>query len=250
MPDFSGIFCTLQGNLKAVTTMRNQTLLSAVLALAFMASSCGSPVSLGDSTQDLEGKLPAPSTRGKMSIEETLALRKSVRQFQDKPLTIEQISQLLWAAQGVTHSWGERTFRTAPSAGATYPFETYLFTASGGYRYNIADHSLTRVFDNDLRTELSGVSLGQTAVSDAHAVIVLSYILERTAQRYSDRAYRYVCIEAGHIAQNIHLMAVSLGLGSVPVGAFSDEEVKQLLGGPDDEIPLYIIPVGYELLEE
>jgi len=128
------------------------TLLSAVLSFAFMVSSCGTPASLGNSTLNLEGKLPAPSTKGKVSIEETFTLRKSARQFQDKPLTMEQISQLLCAAQGVTHSWGERTFRTAPSAGATYPFETYLFTASGGYRYNIAEHSLTRVFDNDVRT--------------------------------------------------------------------------------------------------
>ncbi len=209
-----------------------------------MLTSCETP-SLGDSTQNLEGKLPAPATKGKISLNQTLNQRQSVRQFQDVPISIEQLSQLLWAAQGITHSWGERKFRTAPSAGATYPFELQVFTASGGYKYNNLDHSLTKTFDKDIRKELSAASLGQTAVSDAPAVFVLTYFLERTAQRYGDRAYRYVCIEAGHIAQNIHLMAVALGLGSVPVGAFTDVDISGILKCEEGEEPLYIIPVGY-----
>ena len=224
--------------------MKTLRLLPLFLWFAFTLISCQTP-SLGDSTQNLEGKLPAPVLKGKVSLNQTLTLRHSVRQFQDVPLSIEQLSQILWAAQGITHSWGERTFRTAPSAGATYPFELQVFTASGGYKYNNGDHSLTKTFDKDIRKELSAASLGQTAVSDAPAVFVLTYFLERTAQRYGDRAYRYVCIEAGHIAQNIHLMAVSLGLGSDPVCAFTDADISEILKCEEGEEPLYIIPVGF-----
>lgn len=219
-----------------------------MVAFALTSNGCGN-ASIGDSSNELEGKLPDPKLKSKVSIEETLNLRKSIRLFQDQPLSIEQISQLLWSAQGITHSRGERLFRTAPSAGATYPLETYLFTASGGYKYNPVDHSLKKVFEDDLRTALSEASLGQTAVSNAHAVFVFTYIEERTAQRYGERAYRYICMEAGHVAQNIHLQAVALGLGSVPVGAFTDEQVAEIMQLPEDEIPLYIIPVGYSAEE-
>jgi SagB-type dehydrogenase family enzyme len=229
--------------------MKSKNYIPIIFAFAIIFTGCGS-TSLGDSSQNLEGKLPAPKLKGHVSIEETLNQRQSIRQFQDKPLSIEQVSQLLWAAQGITHSWGERKFRTAPSAGATYPFELYVFTSSGGYKYNTVEHSLSRAFDDDLRKAISEASLGQTAVSDAHAVFVLTMIEERTSQRYGDRAYRYICMEAGHIAQNIHLMAVALGLGSVPVGAFNDEEVAKILSIDEGEVPLYIIPVGFPLEEE
>ncbi len=146
--------------------------------MAMLTSGCGG-TSIGDSTNNLEGKLPAPKLKGKVSVEETMYLRKSVRLFKDKALTIEQISQLLWAAQGVTHSWGERQFRTAPSAGATYPLETYIFTASGGYKYNPVEHSLAKVFEDDLRMNLSEAALGQSAVSNAHAVFVFTMIVKR-----------------------------------------------------------------------
>lgn len=224
--------------------MKTTKLFLLMVAFVLTSNGCGS-ASIGDSSNELEGKLPAPKLKGKMSVEETLNLRKSIRIFQDKPLTIEQVSQLLWSAQGITHSRGERMFRTAPSAGATYPLETYLFTASGGYKYNPVEHSLKKVYDEDMRTALSEASLGQTAVSNAHAVFVFTYIEERTSQRYGERAYRYICMEAGHVAQNLHLQAVALGLGSVPVGAFTDDQVAQILNLPEDEIPLYIVPIGY-----
>lgn len=217
--------------------------------MVLLNSSCGnSPVGI-DSSGNLEGKLPVPNLKGKFSVEQAMNERKSVRKFIDKPLSVEQISQLLWAAQGITHSYGERFFRTAPSAGATYPLETYLLTASGVYKYIPKEHSLKRLFDNDLRKQLSEASLGQTAVSNAHAVILFTMIEERTAQRYRDRAYRYVCMEAGHAAQNIHLQAVAMGLGSVPVGAFTDSQVAQILQCAEGEQPLYIVPVGYEAID-
>lgn len=229
--------------------MKTLKILTPFIAFTMLVSSCQN-ASIGDSKGNLEGKLPIPNLKGKVSIEESLNLRKSVRLFQDKPLTIEQISQLLWAAQGVTHSWGDRQFRTAPSAGATYPLEILVFTASGGYKYNQLDHSLTKVFDQDLRKDLSDAALGQTAVSNAHAVFVFTMFEERTAQRYNERAFRYICMEAGHVAQNIHLQAVALGLGSVPVGAFEDEKVSEIINCKEGEVPIYIVPVGYEEKEE
>lgn len=229
--------------------MRTIRKISILIAVSLLLGNCQQP-SIGNSTENLEGKLPNPILKGKNSLEESLNLRKSVRIFQDKPLTIEQVSQLLWAAQGITHSWGDRQFRTAPSAGATYPLETYLFTASGGYKYNPFEHSLTKVFENDMREDISKVALGQTSVSNAHAVFVFTMFEERTAQRYNERAFRYICMEAGHAAQNIHLQAVSLGLGSVPVGAFEDDKLLELLGCSEGEVPIYIVPVGYEAEEQ
>ncbi|MFP4556469.1 MAG: SagB/ThcOx family dehydrogenase [Bacteroidales bacterium] len=228
--------------------MKKQILIPTMISLFFTFGACSSP-SAGNSADNLEGKLPDPKHKGRITLEETLKHRESVRQFENKPLTIEQISQLLWAAQGISHSWGDRTYRTAPSAGATYPLETYLFTKSGGYKYDPENHSLTKSFDKDLRQELSDVALGQTSVSDAHAVIVFTMIEERTAQRYEERAFRYVCMEAGHAAQNIHLQAVAFGLGSVPVGAFDDNELAKLLECSEEEKPLYIIPVGFQAQE-
>ncbi len=199
-----------------------------------------------NSSSKLEGKLPQPSLKGKMSTEEAIYKRASVRLFQNRPVSIENISQLLYAAQGISHSYGERQFRTAPSAGATYPLETYLFTPSGVYKYNPLEHSLSRLFEDDKRSQLSEASLGQTAVSSAPVVILFTMVQERTEKRYGERAFRYICMEAGHAAQNLHLQAVALGLSSVPVGAFYDEQVAGVLGCPNNEHPLYIVPIGYE----
>lgn len=226
-----------------------QILVLFLLSLTFIFG-CGSVgVKQIDSKTNLEGKLPAPKLNGKMSIEESIAKRASIRIFQNKPLSIQAISQLLYAAQGISHSYGDRRFRTAPSAGATYPLETYLFVASGVYKYNPLDHSLQRIFEKDKREELAAASLGQTSVSAASVVILFTMVQERTEKRYGERAYRYICMEAGHAAQNIHLQAVALGLASVPVGAFVDAEVSAIIGCPDKEHALYIVPVGFEKID-
>ena len=229
--------------------MKTRRIIPIAIFFALVGTSCGTTSFDGDTSGNLEGKLPNPQLKGRVSIEEALKSRKSVRQFIDKQLTVEQVSQLLWAAQGVTHSWGERLFRTAPSAGATYPLETYLFAASGVYKYSPQNHSLSQISSDDLRKKLSAASLGQTAVSDAPAVFLFTMIEERTSQRYGERAHRYICMEAGHVAQNIHLQAVALGLGSVPVGAFNDDEVSDIIQLGENELPLYIIPVGYEKVD-
>ncbi len=187
--------------------------------------------------------LPPPQRSGHMSLEEALARRRSVREFTSKPLSDRQISQLLWAAQGITHEEG---LRTAPSAGALYPLEVYVASSAGFYHYDPRRHELQRRSSRDLRPELYEAALEQEAVREAPAVFVISAVYSRTAQKYGNaRTPRYVHMEAGHAAQNLLLEAVALGLGAVPIGAFNDAQVQKVLGLPTEEQPLYLIPAGY-----
>jgi SagB-type dehydrogenase family enzyme len=195
-------------------------------------------------------ELPAPRPESEVSIEEALLNRRSVRSYKNQPLTSAEVGQLLWSAQGITEK--SRGFRTAPSAGATFPFEVYLVAGAvtgltaGIYQYDYQHHRLLLLREGDFRHELSESALGQSSITDGAINIVLAAIYERTTQRYGDRGIRYVHIEAGHIAQNVFLQAVALGLGSVPVGAFNDNDVQKMLDIPKNEIPLYILPVGRE----
>lgn len=192
-------------------------------------------------------KLPAPNRKGNISVEEAILLRTSVRRFKPDKLTLQQLSQLLWSAQGKTAD-----SRTVPSAGATYPIQLYIVIgdnrveglAEGVYLYHSESHSLSLHSKGDLRLELSDASLGQHCVQTAplDMVVCASYI--RTTGHYGERGYRYVHMEAGHLGQNVSLQAVALGLGSVMVGAFDDERVGSVLSLPGQIKPLYIIPVG------
>ncbi|MEW6416825.1 MAG: SagB/ThcOx family dehydrogenase [Nitrospirota bacterium] len=192
-------------------------------------------------------KLPEPAYKSNTSVEEALLKRRCVRDYKDKPLTLAEVSQLLWAAQGITGSFG---FRTAPSAGALYPLEVYIFAGNvrdlpgGIYRYRPHKHGIEMVVKGDKRNELCSAALNQSSVRDAPAVIVFSAVYERTTVKYGERGIRYVHIEAGHAAQNVFLQAVSLNLGAVVIGAFYDDEVKKIMKMPDREQPLYIMPVG------
>lgn len=178
-----------------------------------------------------------------MSLEECLRRRRSVREFRSTPLGNRELGQLLWAAQGITHPDG---LRTAPSAGALYPLETHVATASGLYHYEPRGHQLHRRSGRDLRRALYKAALEQEAVGEAPAVFVLAAVHERTARKYgATRATRYVALEAGHAAQNLLLQAVALGLGAVVVGAFEDAQVQEVLALPPDHRPLYLIPVGH-----
>ncbi len=194
-----------------------------------------------------EIRLPAPTKEGKVSLERCLATRRSVRSFRGDALKLAEVSQLLWAAQGIT---GAQRLRTAPSAGALYPLELYLVAgkveglAAGVYKYHPDGHALVRVAQGDRRAALANAALGQQFIAQAPAVFVIAGVYERTAKRYGDRAPRYVHIEVGHAGQNLCLQAVALGLGSVPVGAFRDPDVRRVLSMPDEEAPLYILPVG------
>ena len=185
--------------------------------------------------------LPEPRVRGTMSVEEAIQRRRSTRGFTSDPLDLAAISQLLWSAQGLTSPEG---LRAAPSAGARYPLEVYLACAAGLFRYQGRDHSLLKVRGADLRGQLAEAALGQSFVAEAPIALVFVAIYERTTSRYRDRGIRYVHIDVGHAAENVHLQAEALGLGSCAVGAFDDAAAARVLHLPDDQKPLYLIPVG------
>jgi SagB-type dehydrogenase family enzyme len=187
--------------------------------------------------------LPAPRYSGPVSLEEALKSRRSRREFADRELSLEQISQLLWACQGITDpSFGKRT---APSAGALYPLEVYLVSRKGVFHYRPNGHELVQVREGDVRHQLSVAALNQRPVAKAPVSIVITAVVARTAEKYGGRAERYVHLEAGHACQNVLLQAVTLGLGAVPIGAFVDQGVQKILSLPHDHEPIYIIPVGY-----
>jgi SagB-type dehydrogenase family enzyme len=186
--------------------------------------------------------LPAPRQQGDVSLEEAIASRRSVREFTAEPLSLEEISQLLWAAQGITDPRG---LRTAPSAGALYPLELYVAVEEGVYHYVPQSHSLSVVLQEDRRGDVWEAGLRQDALAEAPAIFVVAAVYERTEAKYGDRAERYVKLEAGHAAQNILLQAVALKLGAVPIGAFYDDQVQAALHLPADHEPLYLIPVGH-----
>ena len=191
-------------------------------------------------------KLRPPQSGGGLSLRQALAARRSVREFASTALRWDQIGQLLWAAQGITH---DEDKRTAPSAGATYPLELYVATADGLFRYRPDRHEVARVTARDVRRGVQRAAGGQDAIN-APAVFVFAAVPARTAARYGDRAMRYVQIETGHAAQNLLLEAVALGLGAVPVGAFSDADLHQVLGLPSDQVVVYIVPVGHTRSQE
>ena len=198
--------------------------------------------------------LPAANTTEGMALADALAQRRSVRTYVseeeggDGGLTVEEISQLFWAAQGETHSGYKRT---APSAGALYPLEVYVVTTSGVYHYHPDGHYLTVVLADDLRSDLAEAALSQGFIGDAPSVFVFTAMYARTESKYGEtRAVRYAQMEAGHAAQNLLLQAVGLGLAATPVGAFDDDEVKTVLDLPQDHEPLYVIPVGRPEPEE
>jgi SagB-type dehydrogenase family enzyme len=191
-------------------------------------------------------KLPEPAMDSNFSVERAINERMSVRSYKDEPLTLKEVSQLLWASQGTVASGR----RAAPSAGATYPLEIFLAAGKveglkpGLYKYKNKEHSLELIKEGDLRKGLSNAALRQDMILKAPATIVVAAVFERTRARYGARTERYVHMEAGHVGENIMLQATALGLGTVPVGAFVDREVKDLLGIKEE--PLYLFPVGWK----
>ena len=192
--------------------------------------------------------LPAPRLKGEMSLEEAISRRRSRREFRSGPITLEQVSQILWAAQGITGSGG---LRAAPSAGALYPISLHLVAGTqeaggltaGVYRYDPQGHSLERILEGDVRRTLARLAVNQTFIAEVPLSLVITAEHERTS-KYGDRAPRYIHMEAGHAAQNVYLEVEALGLGTVVVGSFQDEEVRRALGAPAAHRPLYMMPVG------
>jgi len=203
-------------------------------------------------------KLPSPQLKGKVSLEETILRRRAVRRYRREPLDLSQLSQILWSAQGIT---GTKGFRAAPSAGATYPLEIFVFVGKQGiivseakqapeelqagiYHYEVDSHSLSLHTPGDLRPDLARAALDEEFIVKAPVDIVICALYHRTSYRYGRRGERYVHMEVGHVGENIHLQAVALGLATVEVGAFHDEEVRTVLGVDEQIKPLYIMPVG------
>ncbi len=187
--------------------------------------------------------LPKPKEKGALSIEETLNQRRSVRDYKKGSLSLEEVSQLLWAGSGKN-----LYRRTAPSAGATYPLEIYLVVGEveglepGVYHYSISKHTLERIKEQDVRRGLCRAALEQRMIERAPISIIISADYDRTAGHYGQRGMRYVHMEVGHVGQNVSLQAVALNMGTVMIGAFEDKQVKEILG--IEEEPLYIIPIG------
>ncbi len=193
-------------------------------------------------------ELPAPRPTGILTVEEALRERRSVRSYAERGVTLEDLSRLLWAAQGKTAPWGGRT---APSAGALFPMETIVVAGEvsglepGVYRYLSGHHTLRRMLDGDLREEIAEAALGQSCLREAPVLLALSAVYERTMEKYGERGIRYAHMECGAVCENIYLQAESLGLGTVLVGAFYDEEISNVLALEDDETPLALMPIGY-----
>lgn len=230
----------------------------ALVAITVVTSACGPDLtsrSVQTSNNPLTAELlflPPASTSAGPSLHEVLAQRRSVREYSQQTLSLDDIGQLLWAAQGVTSPAGART---SPSAGGTYPLELYIVVGiadwtpgAGVYRYRPNEHALEpRSLGVDLRNDLAVAAFGQQWVLKAPVSLVLTAVYDRTTAVYGERGRTYVALEAGHAAQNALLEATALGLGAVPVGSFDDTSLAQLLGLPADEVPLYVIPVGHPL---
>jgi SagB-type dehydrogenase family enzyme len=195
-------------------------------------------------------QLPPPSQKGGLSLEAVIAGRRSLRRFVPDSISQSQLSQMLWAAQGISDSRSQ--LRTAPSAGASYPLEIFFVCgpnsvegiAEGIYHYNTNSHSLTQHYASDVRRELAQAALNQGFINQAPLNIVICARYERTERIYGERGKRYVHMEVGHAGQNIYLQAIALGLSTVAIGAFYDEEVSQVLRLEKPLKPLYIMPVG------
>jgi len=192
-------------------------------------------------------QLPHPRFDSGTSVEKALLNRRSIREYRDEPLTLAEIGQLLWAAQGVTTPRG---LRTAPSAGALYPLELYVVAGNvkgltaGTYRYRPQSHTLAPILNGDKRGELCAAALNQTPIKKAPASLVFSAVFAPTTNKYGKRGVRYVYMDHGHAAQNVYLQAVALNLGTVVMGAFDDDAVRRAMSLPPGEEPLSIMPVG------
>lgn len=182
---------------------------------------------------------------------EILARRRSIRHYKARPLTQEELAALVWATQGVTLASRSYLLRTAPSAGALYPVETYLAVhrvedlEPGLWHLNLPEFSLELLESRDARQPLVQACLGQRFMGEAAVDFIWTGILNRAMWKYRERAIRYIFLDAGHICQNLMLAATALGLGCCPVGAFFDEEVESLVDVDGvEEVALYLASVG------
>lgn len=206
----------------------------------------------GQAQQGRFVQLPTPASDGTVAVERAIKERRTVRDFRRDPLNITQLSQLLWAAQGITDA--KRGFRAAPSGGALYPLDVYAVVGDEGiegldpgvYHYYPSIHNIELISRGDRRREVASASLWQMWMARAPVIFVITAEYERITRKYGERGIRYAQIEVGHVGQNIFLQSVSLGLGAGIVGAFRDDEVAKAIGAPENHEPLIIMPVGYK----
>ena len=190
--------------------------------------------------------LPKPSLKGEISFEEAVLKRRSVRSYSDEPLKIEEVSQLLWASQGITDF--DYNFRTTPSAGALYPLSIYIVVEnvenldSGIYKYLPESHSVEKIKEGNFRNDIYENSLKQSSIKESSLIIIICADYQITRNKYKEHAEKYVHMESGHVGQNIYLQSVSLNLGVVAVGAFDNQEIKNIINSK--EVPIYIFPIG------
>jgi SagB-type dehydrogenase family enzyme len=229
--------------------LRGITSLGVLALLSYFVPSCSptdEPASVGARLGE-GGELPEPRKDGNVSVEETLLTRRSIRTYSGEALTLEDVSQLLWAAQGITSPKG---FRTAPSAAATYTLETYLVVGDvdnlveGVYRYQPTGHKLVKVLDGDYRPQLTSESVGRYFIEGGAIYILFTGVYSRIGTTAGGEGAKYVHMEVGHTAQNVYLQAVALGLGTVVNGGISSDQIREILEIPENEQPLYFMPVG------
>jgi SagB-type dehydrogenase family enzyme len=203
--------------------------------------------------QWLEGimKLPQAKTQGKVAVEQAIDQRRTVRAYKSTMLSLDQLAQLLWSAQGTTGKKGVK--RAAPSAGALYPMDVYIVAGqgcvvqieAGVYHYEPHRHTLSRVVKKDLRDSMARAAFSQTWIVRAPVNFVITAEYKRVGVKYKGRGVRYAMIEAGHIGQNLFLQAEALGLKAGIIGAFHDTKLNKILNLPRTHEPLLIMPVGY-----
>ena len=196
-------------------------------------------------------QLPQPDLSRPANLWECLTRRRSERDTTSETLSLNELSTLLWAAQGVTARAGIHLLRTAPSAGALYPFETYLYVdhvediPQGIYHFNVASFAIERLKDGNFNRDLTTACLGQPVVRRAAVVFIWTAMMLRCMVKYRDRAMRYIPMDLGHVCQNVQLAATSMDLGSCPIGAFFDDDINRLLGiDGEEETTLYLVTAG------
>ncbi len=196
-------------------------------------------------------ELPAPETQGGLGLWDIITHRRSQRAFTGEPLTLAELSQLLWATQGITGAAGGYELRAAPSAGALYPNETYVVAQAvsklveGVYHYDMRGHALGQLAEGNYAAELAQACLGQEWMTRAGVVFIWGAVVARCAWKYQNRAYRYLYLDAGHLGAHLQLAAQALGLGACNIAAFFDDEVAALVGlDGRTEVPVYVTAVG------
>ncbi len=226
--------------------MRSRHLLPSLAVLLSLAAAPLVPAATIPAPRDVA--LPAPDSIGRMTVERALALRRSVREFASAPLTLREVSQILWAAHGITGPGGKRT---TPSARAVYPLQVWLVAndvtglAKGIYRYSPAEHALELVAEGDHRVAIAAAASGQKSVEQAPVVVAVVGDSALAAEKFGGRAAMWLGMEAGFVVQNVYLEATALALGTVMVGGYQDTAARRALGLPAKMVPLGFMPIGW-----